>query len=130
MKTEKPYTILIVEDDKFLMDMYTLKFNEYNFKVTSCFGGNDALSQLEDGLEPDILITDIVMPMMDGFEFLAEVKKKKLGGKASIIILSNLGQKEDIEKGLSLGAVGYIVKATSTPTEVVKKVLEIVESKK
>lgn len=128
-KSEKRYKLLIVEDDKFLMDMYVVKFGEYNFDVTSSFGPPDALMKIEDGFQPDIILTDIVMPVMDGFEFLAEIKKKKLVRDAVIIILSNLGQKEDIQKGVSLGASGYIVKATSTPTEVVKKVLEIVEGK-
>lgn len=129
MTSEKRYKILIVEDDKFLMDMYAVKFGEYNFDVISSFGGPDALAKLEEGLHPDIIITDVVMPVMDGFEFLAAVKEKKLARGAVIIVLSNLGQKEDIMKGISLGAKGYIVKATSTPTEVVKKVLEIAEKK-
>jgi CheY-like chemotaxis protein len=126
-KSGKHYKILIVEDDKFLIDMYTLKFGEHGFVVTPSFGPPDAISRLEEGLEPDIILTDIVMPVMDGFEFLAEIKAKKLAPEAVRIILSNLGQKEDITKGVSLGAAGYIVKATSTPTEVVKRVLEIVE---
>jgi CheY-like chemotaxis protein len=128
-KPEKRYKILIVEDDKFLMDMYTVKFGEYNFDITASFGAPEALAKLEEGLHPDIILTDVVMPIMDGFEFLAAVKERKLGQSATIIVLSNLGQKEDIKKGISLGAKGYIVKATSTPTEVVKKVLEIVEDK-
>ncbi|MBI2120070.1 MAG: response regulator [Parcubacteria group bacterium] len=132
LKSDQPskrYKVLIVEDDKFLLDMYTVKFNEYNFEVASSFGVPDALAKLEEGLQPDILLTDIVMPVMDGFEFLAEIKKRHLAPGAVIIVLSNLGQKEDINKGVSLGASGYIVKATSTPTEVVKKVLEIVEGR-
>lgn len=129
IKTKKHYKILLVEDDKFLMDMYALKFTEHGFEVTSCFGAADAIAKLEDGLNPDIIITDVIMPVMDGFEFLAEVKKKHLQKGAVIVVLSNLGQKEDIDKGVSLGASGYIVKATSTPSEVVQKVLEIKEGK-
>lgn len=129
-KSKKHYKILIVEDDKFLMDMYTIKFGEYDFEITSMFGATEALIKLEEGLHPDIILTDVVMPVMDGFEFLAAMKEKKLAREAVIIVLSNLGQKEDITKGISLGASGYIVKATSTPTEVVKKVLEIVEGEK
>lgn len=128
-KPDKRYKVLIVEDDKFLMDMYTVKFGEYNFDITSSFGAVDALYRLEEGFQPDIILTDIVMPIMDGFEFLAAMKERKLSRGATIIVLSNLGQKEDINKATSLGASGYIVKATSTPTEVVKKVLEIVEGK-
>jgi PleD family two-component response regulator len=129
-ESEKRYKILIVEDDKFLMDMYTVKFGEYSFDITPSFGASIALSKLEEGLVPDIILTDVVMPVMDGFEFLAAVKEKKLAQGATIIVLSNLGQKEDISKGIELGASGYIVKATSTPTEVVKKVLEITAGKK
>jgi len=125
----KTYKILLVDDDKFLLDMYSTKFNEKGFDVTAVFGGTEALSKLEEGLDPEIILTDVVMPVMDGFEFLAEIQKKKLVPHASIIILSNLGQKEDFDKGAELGADGYIVKATSTPTEVVNKVLQIVESK-
>lgn len=126
----KTYTILIVDDDKFLLDMYATKFTEKGFEVTAVFGATEALSKLEDGFIPDIILTDVVMPIMTGFEFLAEVKQKKFAPEAHIIVLSNLGQKEDIEKGSSLGASGYIIKATSTPTEVVNKVLETVQTKK
>ncbi len=125
----KTYKILLVDDDKFLLDMYSTKFNEKGFDVTAVFGGNEAISKLEEGLEPEIILTDVVMPVMDGFEFLAEIKNKKFAPNATVVILSNLGQKEDFDKGAALGADGYIVKATSTPTEVVAKVLQIVESK-
>jgi len=126
-KENKKGKILIVDDDKFLLDMYATKFAESGFEVTTAVGGMDALGKLEEGLHPKVLLTDIVMPVMDGFEFLAEVKKKGLGEGMCIVILSNLGQKEDIDKGLSLGAMGYVVKATATPTEVVERVTEIME---
>jgi CheY-like chemotaxis protein len=82
----------------------------------------EALEKLRNGLDPDIMLVDIVMPTMDGFEFLAKVKEEGLASKATIIVLSNLGQPEDIEKGISLGASGYIIKASATPSEVVEKV--------
>lgn len=119
--------ILIVDDDKFLLDMYATKFSESGFDVVTAVGGTDALEKLEEGFRPDILLTDIVMPVMDGFEFLAEAKRKKIGEGMCIVVLSNLGQKEDTEKGLSFGAAGYIVKATATPTEVVERTREILE---
>lgn len=128
-KQEKKYNLLLVEDDKFLLDMYTTKFGEYGFGVTSVMTAADGLTKLEEGFMPDVILTDVVMPVMDGFEFLAEMKKKDLGTAAVKIVLSNLGQKEDVEKGQQLGASGYIIKATSTPTETVKKVLEIIEKK-
>jgi DNA-binding response OmpR family regulator len=125
----KKYNIFIVDDDKFLLDMYSMKFTERDFSVEIAFGSTEALEKLQGGYKPDIILLDIVMPTMDGFEFLREVKQKNLVDGAVIIILSNLGQQEDIEKGSSLGADGYIIKASSTPTEVVNKVLEVAQSK-
>ena len=126
---EKKYSILLVDDDKFLLDMYATKFSEQKFEVTAVFGVAEAVTALEGGLEPDIILTDIVMPVADGFDFLASLKEKKLTKDAHVIVLSNLGQQEDLDKAKALGANGYIVKATSTPSEVVQKVLEIVEAK-
>ncbi len=72
----------------------------------------------------------IVMPKIDGFEFLSIVKKENLLKGAQIIVLSNLGQKEDIEKGLALGASAYIIKASFTPSEIVKKIEDLIEKNK
>ena len=122
--------ILLVDDDKFLLDMYSTKFSEAGFEITAVPSAHDALSKLKEGYEPDICLLDIIMPSMDGFEFLKEVKEKKLcDEKMTCIMLSNLGQQEDINKGLSLGADGYIVKASATPSEVVSKVIEIAKNK-
>jgi len=123
---DKKYKILIVDDDKFLLDMYTLKFKEKGFEVDSAFGSIKALAKLKEDNGFDIIIMDVVMPTMDGFELLSEIKKEKLAEGAKMVILSNLGQPSDIEKGEKLGADGYIVKADSTPSEVVTKVSELV----
>ena len=122
--------IIIIDDDKFLLDMYSMKFGEQKFEVLPCSSAEEALEKVQSGTVPDIFLVDIVMQKMDGFTFVKTLKENKLEGKAAIIILSNLGQKEDIEKGLSLGADGYIIKASATPSEVVTKVLEIVKNKK
>ena len=114
--------ILLVDDDEFLLDMYSLKFRESGFQIELARGGEEALKLLRGGLEPDVILLDIVMPVIDGFEFLRVIAKENLKKKATIVILSNLGQKEDIDKGMALGASDYIVKANSTPSEVVKKV--------
>ncbi len=127
--TGERYKILIVDDDKFLLDMYTIKFGESGFSVVAAFGSVDAVSKLEDGLAPDIILLDVVMPTMDGFEFLEKIKKEKLAESARVIILSNLGQQADIDKGKALGAEGYIVKANTTPSEVVEKVKAVLEIK-
>jgi CheY-like chemotaxis protein len=114
--------VFIIDDDAFLLEMYALKFTQKGYDVESVPGTMEALEKLRNGLDPDIMLVDIVMPTMDGFEFLAKVKEEGLASKATIIVLSNLGQPEDIEKGISLGASGYIIKASATPSEVVEKV--------
>lgn len=120
---QKQKKIFIVDDDKFLLDMYTFKFNEKGFDVVQALGSVDALSKLKSGIVPDILLLDLVMPTMDGFELLSIIKNEKLAPDAKVIILSNLGQPADIEKGRTLGANGYVIKASATPSEVVEKVM-------
>lgn len=122
--------IIIIDDDKFLLDMYMMKFVEQGFDVTPCGGAEEALGKVEGGMVPEIILVDIVMQKMDGFSFIKTLKEKKLAPNAAVIVLSNLGQKEDIERGLGLGADGYIIKASATPSEVVTKVLEIVKNKR
>ena len=121
------HSVLVIDDDSFLLDMYAMKFSQKNFQVTACSGTLEALEKLRTGLKPDIIVVDLVMPAMDGFEFLEVVKNEELGKDVLIIILSNLGQQEDIDKGLALGAAGYIIKASATPSEVVEKVLEVLK---
>ncbi len=128
MIKEVKYNILIVDDDKFLLDMYTLKFSQSGFSVDSSLGAVDALNKLKDGESPDIILTDVLMPTMDGFEFLRNIKEARLAKNAVIIILSNKGEKADVDRGVSLGASGYIIKASAIPSEVVQKVREIVEN--
>jgi CheY-like chemotaxis protein len=117
--------IVIVDDDKFLLDMYAIKFSEKGFDVTGCLGSPDALEKLQGGADPDVVLLDLVMPAMDGFELLQMIKQENLAPRAKIIILSNLGQDADKEKGKELGADGYIVKANATPSEVVTYVTEL-----
>ena len=127
--TEHKQKVFIIDDDKFLLDMYALKFKEVGFDVCAAGSGTDALDKLNDGFVPDIIMLDIVMPGMDGFEVLKNIKEKKLVASAKIIILSNIGQESDIERGKKLGANGYIVKASVTPTEVVEKVKAVLKQK-
>lgn len=126
IKEKSDYNILVIDDDAFLLDMYALKFSQKHFHVTSASGTLQALEMLRGGLTPDIIAVDLVMPTMDGFEFLEVVRKESLAKGALVIILSNLGQQEDIDRGLSLGADGYIIKASATPSEVVEKVEEAI----
>ncbi len=120
--------IFIIDDDSFLLDMYALKFNQSNFSVTTALGPEPALEKFHQGFVPDVMLLDIVMPVMDGFELIEKMKEEKLAQGAIIIILSNRGQPSDIARGESLGAAGYIVKASSTPSEVIEKVNSIMSN--
>jgi len=115
-------TVHIIDDDQFLVDMYSIKFRESGYDVKTSTRGAAALEEFENNKAPDIVLLDIVMPTLDGFQILEEIRKKKLIPDAVIVILSNLGQQEDIDKGTSYGVQGYIVKASCTPSEVVAKI--------
>ncbi|MBP6884631.1 MAG: response regulator [Candidatus Pacebacteria bacterium] len=122
--------ILIVDDDVFLLDMYALKFSQGGFDVTTALGALPALEKLRGGFVPEVILLDIVMPVVDGFEFLEKMKEEKLAEKAVRIVLSNRGQEADIKRGTDLGAVGYIVKASTTPAEVIAQVTDIINKHK
>lgn len=121
--------ILIVDDDGFLLDMYAFKFSQSNFDVFTANNGRVALEKLKDGLNPDVMLIDVIMPEMNGFETLENINKENLCKDMIKIILSNKNQQSDIDKGTALGVSGYIIKANSVPTEVVKKVIDILSSK-
>ncbi len=116
--------ILLVEDDPFLLDIYNTKIKESGFKVDFVKDGGLVLEKLRE-FSPDLLVLDIVLPNFDGWEILRKIKDNPDFKDLKIIILSNLGQKRDIEKGLSLGAAKYLIKARYTPGEVVKEITTI-----
>lgn len=123
------YKILIVDDDAFLLSMYEAKFKKNNFDVVTSSGGNDALKKLREGLAPDVITLDMVMPEMDGVEFLAQMRKENLAKGSVLVVLSNQSQTADIEKATQYGIDGYIVKATTIPSEVVNEVEKIIKEK-
>ena len=111
--------ILFVEDDPFLIDIYTTKLKEAGFEVKVSTNGQEALEKIKEE-QFDLLLLDIVLPQIDGWAILEKIKNASL----KIIILSNLSQKEEVEKGLKLGATKYLIKAHYTPSEVVEEIKE------
>jgi DNA-binding response OmpR family regulator len=122
--------VILVDDDTFLLDMYSIKFKKYGFDVHVFPRGEDAIAKLQEGFVPDIVILDIVMPKMDGIAVLTKIREEKLAAEACTIILSNQGQPSDIEKAEKLGIDGYIIKALTIPSEVVDEVVKIYKKKK
>ncbi|MDP3963919.1 MAG: response regulator [bacterium] len=116
--------ILLVEDDPFISEMYTTKFERAGYDIEVGMTGKEGLMKAREWM-PDILLLDILIPEMDGFEVLSQIKKDPATSKIPVVMLTNLGQKEDIEKGTALGAAAYVIKAHFTPQEVVDKVKSI-----
>jgi len=121
--------ILIVDDDSFLLDMYALKFSQNNFEVHTAVSGVEALEKIKGGLNLDVMLVDIIMPEMDGFEMLEKINAEKLSPNSTKIILSNKSEQKDIDRGKDLGVAGYIIKANSTPVEVINQVVDILSKK-
>lgn len=116
--------VLLVEDDEMLHTMYTQKFAKEGYEVFSAYNGAEGL-QMVDEKKPDVILLDIIMPKMDGFVALKKLKKNENTAKIPVILLTNLGQEEDIRKGKELGADDYFIKANHTPQEIVAKVKEV-----
>ena len=125
MTDQNKKVVLLVDDDEFLVNMYTTKFQNAGFEVAVAGNASAGLQKLRDGLAPDALLVDIVMPSMDGVEFVKRVRMEKLAEKAAVIFLTNQGQPSEIERAKEVGTDGYIVKASTIPSEVVAAVLRI-----
>jgi len=118
-------TVLIVEDDPFLSDMYSTKFTTSGYEVELAQDGKQCLDMLTEGLRPAIVLLDVVLPKMDGIELLSTLKSNEELKFIPVVLLTNLGQESDMARGLEAGAADYLVKAHFTPSEVVKKVEEV-----
>lgn len=121
--------ILLVDDDIFLRDMYATKFLECGHQVTPAVHAADALRILEASQDFDLMLVDMIMPGMTGVELMAQIKQVFPDIVMKSIVLSNQGQDQDIEEANEAGAIGYIIKAQSVPSEVVKRVEEIMSAK-
>ena len=123
--------ILLVEDDPFLIDIYATKFKEEGFPVKVANDGEEGLRKLREGEgneeKFDLLVLDIVLPHVDGWEILKEIKASEKLKNLKIVILSNLGQKGEVEKGVKLGATKYLIKAHYTPSEVVAEIKQLLK---
>ncbi len=115
-------TILIVEDDFYLVRAYSLKFEKEGVNVVSVGDGEAAIEFLKKNKKPDMIILDLMLPKKNGFEVLQEIKLNSEWKNIPLIILSNLGQEEDIKKGKEMGALDYIIKADTSIEEAIGRI--------
>lgn len=122
------YRVYLVDDDRFLLDLYAVKFKNAGHEVGVFGSGEDLLAALRKDPAPDAILLDLIMPGVGGFEALETIRKEQLAKGSKIIILSNQGQDSDIEKAKQLSADGYIIKASAIPSEVLAETLRTIEA--
>src|SRR5262249_17153377 len=127
--TESAGSILLLDDDKFLLDMYSMKFVKEGFTVQTCLATSNPIDLLSGGLQPDVVLFDIVMPEQDGFAFLQSMRDKHLAEQAIKIALSNQSTDVEKKKAVELGADEFVQKATMIPSEVVHLVKEVLKKR-
>jgi len=125
----KKSTILLVEDDQFLAELYATKLNLEGYEVILASDGERGLKLATDKV-PNLILLDIILPKMDGFEMLKKLKSNKKTSAIPVILLTNLSQKDEVKKGLNLGANDYLIKAHFMPSEVINKIKKVLDDKK
>lgn len=116
--------ILIIEDDKFFREFYSMKLKEQNFEVDSAENGEEGLKKIAES-QPQLILLDLIMPVKDGFDVLNELNKQGLTAQIPILVFSTLGQEDDIQKALQLGARGYTNKSFYDLDQLLKKISEV-----
>jgi len=127
---DKHTFIYLIEDDSFISNMYQTKLRNAGYTVDVAGDGEVAWNRLQEEPRPDLVLLDVVLPKKDGFEILEDLRKNEKTKDLSVILLTNLGQKPDVERGIKLGADDYIIKAHYTPSEVIEKIEKVLGRKK
>lgn len=126
MPTTNQPTILLIEDEEMISSMYKTKFTMEKLDLVTAADGETGL-KLAKERKPDIVLLDIILPKIDGFQVLRELKADPDLKAVPVVLLTNLGQESDIEKGKKLGADDYFVKANHTPADIVAKVKTVLK---
>ena len=124
--SDKKTKILLVEDDQMIVEMYKLRMEEEGFEVILTEKGSEAI-ELAKKEKPAIILLDIILPEIDGFSILQSIKSESATKKIPVILLTNLSQESDQQKGIKLGATGYFVKAQHTPAEIMNEIKKILK---
>lgn len=117
---------MVVEDERDLRFFLKIALTQSGFEVKEAIDAEEALEKVKEE-KPDLILLDVILPKKSGFDFLIEIKKQPEFESIPVIIVSNLGQREEIQRGLELGAEDYIVKANFTLDEIVKKVKDVLK---
>lgn len=117
--------ILVIEDDKFLRKVIKKKFSDEGCDIIEAIDGEKGIILAKDE-KPDIILLDLVLPEIDGFEVLQKLKTDPETADIPVIVLSNLGEKENMDKGFKLGAADYLIKSNLDPSEIFKRVEKII----
>lgn len=121
--------IMIIDDDSFLLEMYSKKFTKSGYDVKVVNSTDLALKVLRDGYIPDVMLVDIVMPGMDGLELVSKIKAENLAPTSTVIMLTNQSSSGDVSRAQKIKVDGYIIKATSIPSDVLVQMEQIYSSK-
>lgn len=127
---EEKYKILIIDDDTFILNLYVAKFQKNGQEVEVARSCGEALSKLKNGYVPNVVMIDVVLPDMNGLDFLSQVRDEKIAPEAVYMMVTNQNSDDETTRAKSLGVAGYIIKANSTPSEVVAKVLDLAKAHK
>lgn len=119
----KKIKILLVEDEPLIVEMYKTRLEKEGFEIF-CEDQGSKVLELLPNFKPDLILLDIILPELDGFSLLEEIKKQPQYQKTPVFLLTNLGQDSDLKRGQELGAQGYLVKSKFTPSDVVNKIKE------
>lgn len=124
-KSQKALKILIIEDDKFLLKLYSNRLKREGFEVAGSLTGEEGMGRIA-AEKPDLIILDLILPKKNGFEILSEIKLNPKTKKTPVVILTNLGQDSDRQRGMELGAAAYLVKtdfAVNQLPQIIKEAL-------
>lgn len=125
--TEQKTKILLVEDDRMIIDMYKMRLEEEGYDVSVTEKGSEALEQAKNE-KPAVILLDVMLPEVDGFSILQSLKNQPETKRIPVLLLTNLGQEGDKTKGTDMGAADYFVKAQHTPAEVIRKIKQLIST--
>jgi two-component system alkaline phosphatase synthesis response regulator PhoP len=123
---DKKTKVLLVEDDQMILDMYKTRLVADGYEVFTTDKGSEAMS-LAKSKKPNIVLLDVILPEVDGFSILKDLKADSETKSIPVLMLTNLGQESDQSKGKDIGAQGYFVKAQHIPADIISKIEELIK---